>query len=389
MPHIYGLSEVGGGLAERAAVLGRDVLLRHAASVDVEARFPAESMAALAEAGLFGLCIAKELGGKGQGPDAFAAVVEELAQGCASTAMIYVMHVTAAQAIASSAMLEGRDELLRQIAAGKHLTTLALSERGSRSQFWAPVSKLAPKGDGYTTSAYKSWVTSAAHADSYVSTAQKPGAGSALESTVYLTRNGSKGVRVAGAFDGLGLRGNDSAPVVMEDVTVSRGDLMTAPGEGPQMVLEVVLPWFVVGTAAMANGLCRAALAAAIRHLQETSFEHTGTGLRDLPVLRARLAQMSVRTEQARALLGHTLQSMKASAANTPLLVLETRLASLEAAVEVTDLAMKACGGAAFSRHLAVERLFRDARAGWVMAPTVDHLNDFIGRALTGLPLFD
>ena len=38
-------------------------------------------------------------------------------------------------------------------------------------------------------------------------------------------------------------------------------------------------------------------------------------------------------------------------------------------------------------RQLGVERLFRDARAGWVMAPTVDHLADFIGRALTGLPL--
>jgi alkylation response protein AidB-like acyl-CoA dehydrogenase len=67
--------------------------------------------------------------------------------------------------------------------------------------------------------------------------------------------------------------------------------------------------------------------------------------------------------------------------------VLQTRLASVEAALEVTDLAMKACGGAAFSRHLPVERLFRDARAGWVMAPTVDHLQEFVGRALTGLPL--
>ena len=53
------------------------------------------------------------------------------------------------------------------------------------------------------------------------------------------------------------------------------------------------------------------------------------------------------------------------------------------------DLALKACGGAAFSRQATpIERLFRDARAGWVMAPTVDHLDDFIGKALTGLPLF-
>jgi alkylation response protein AidB-like acyl-CoA dehydrogenase len=62
-------------------------------------------------------------------------------------------------------------------------------------------------------------------------------------------------------------------------------------------------------------------------------------------------------------------------------------LAALQTALQVTDLAMKACGGAAFSRHLSIERFFRDARAGWVMAPTVDHLADFLGRALTGLPL--
>ena len=97
---------------------------------------------------------------------------------------------------------------------------------------------------------------------------------------------------------------------------------------------------------------------------------------------------MSTRTDQARALLGYTLREMEEPNAMTPLYVLETRLASLEAAIDVTDLAMKTCGGAAFSRHLGIERLFRDARAGWVMAPTVDHLHDFIGRALTGMPLF-
>jgi alkylation response protein AidB-like acyl-CoA dehydrogenase len=100
---------------------------------------------------------------------------------------------------------------------------------------------------------------------------------------------------------------------------------------------------------------------------------------------------MSVRTEASRALLGRTFAELEAGSAEAPLFVLSARKAALEAACEVTDLALKACGGAAFSRqttHAPVERLFRDARAGWVMAPTVDHLDDFIGRALTGLPLF-
>jgi alkylation response protein AidB-like acyl-CoA dehydrogenase len=385
--HPYGLNEAASRLAERAAAIARDVAARHAADVDEKGRFPKEAVAALAAEGFHGLCVPAALGGKGEGLRAFAGICEELAQGCASTAMVYVMHVTAAQAVAASATLAGRDELLREIAAGRHLTTLALSEKGSRSMFWSPVSKLEGNGGGYRTSAFKSWVTSANHADSYVSSAQKPGAASGLESTLYLVRRGAPGVRVAARFDGLGLRGNDSAPVSIEDHRVAEADLITRHGEGAKMMLEVILPWFVVGTAAMAHGLCRAAVAATAEHLSTVGFDW-GSKLRDLPGLRSRLARMSAATEQSRALLGYTLGEMEKPSPATPLYVLQSRLAALEAALLVTDLGMKACGGAAFSRHLALERLFRDARAGGVMAPTVDHLEDFVGKALTGLPLF-
>jgi len=162
-------------------------------------------------------------------------------------------------------------------------------------------------------------------------------------------------------------------------------------GKGADMMLQVILPWFAIGTAAMAHGLCRAAVAATTAHLSNTRFEHDGSALRDLPQLRARVAAMSVRTEASRALLGRALGEIEAGSAEAPLFVLSARKSALEAAVEVTDLGLKACGGAAFSRQTPkapLERLFRDARAGWVMAPTVDHLDDFIGKALTGLPLF-
>jgi alkylation response protein AidB-like acyl-CoA dehydrogenase len=49
---------------------------------------------------------------------------------------------------------------------------------------------------------------------------------------------------------------------------------------------------------------------------------------------------------------------------------------------------MRACGGAAFSRQLSVERHFRDARAAAVMAPTTDALHDFVAKMLLELPLF-
>lgn len=388
MIHPY-LQDDQNSYLDSARALAAGVVSQTAAAVDESGQFPSESLQAIAAAGLLGLGVPAEFGGAGESMRSFAAVVEELATACPSTAMIYVMHVTAAQAIASSATLEGRTGILRDIAAGNHLTTLAFSEAGSRSQFWAPVSRLESDGNGgFTTSASKSWVTSAGHADSYVSSAQKPGAGSPLESTVYLIRRGDAGVRTEGGFHGLGLRGNDSAPVALEQVHVAAGALVSAQGDGATTMLQVVLPWFSIGTAAMANGICRAAVERTSQHMQTTGFAHTGTSLRDLPTLRARLADMSVRLAQSRALLGHTLNVIDSGSEAAPLFVLQARLSSIEAAVDVTDLAMKACGGAAFSKQVGVERFFRDARAGWVMAPTADHLRDFVGRALTGLPLF-
>lgn len=386
MAHIYGLSPEQQKFADKAAAVAKEVLAKHAADVDAIGRYPKESIDALAAAGLFGLCVPAEFGGAAQPPRTFAAVAEELAQECASTAMIYVMHVTAAQQIAAGNPAD-KAAILKAAAAGKHLTTLAFSEKGSRSNFWAPSSSLVADGSDYKTDATKSWVTTAHNADSYVSSARMPGAESPLASTLYLVRKGGAGVNIGG-FKGVGLRGNDSAPVELKGYKVPKGDLITENGKGADGMLQVVLPWFVVGTSAMSHGLCLKAIALTSGHLQGAGIDFTGQKLRDLPNLRARLADMAVATDRSRALLGYTVGEMEKPDAMTPLRVLQSRRCAIDTATHVTDLAMKACGGAAFSHHLPIERLFRDARAGWVMAPTVDHLDDFMGKALTGLPLF-
>ena len=82
--HIYSLSSQEADMSALAAAIARDVASPHADQVDSEARFPTEAISALASQGLLGLCISPQFGGKGQGPRAYAAVVEELAQACAS-----------------------------------------------------------------------------------------------------------------------------------------------------------------------------------------------------------------------------------------------------------------------------------------------------------------
>jgi alkylation response protein AidB-like acyl-CoA dehydrogenase len=97
---------------------------------------------------------------------------------------------------------------------------------------------------------------------------------------------------------------------------------------------------------------------------------------------------MRIETDRARAHLVSALDAVESDAPNAMLLVLSSKAAAAESAMRVTDLGMQACGGAAFGKHLSLERNFRDARAASVMAPTSDVLHDFIGRALCGMELF-
>jgi alkylation response protein AidB-like acyl-CoA dehydrogenase len=97
---------------------------------------------------------------------------------------------------------------------------------------------------------------------------------------------------------------------------------------------------------------------------------------------------MKLALDSASAFLEQTLGVIEADSPSAMLSVLGVKTVAGEAALEVTDEAMRACGGAAFGRQLNVERNFRDARAASIMAPTTDVLCDFIGKAVAGLPLF-
>lgn len=369
-----------------AAVADRDLAPR-AADVDRDAAFPKHSIAALGAHGLLGLNVPREHGGLGQGPRTAVAVIEALAQRCSSTAMIYLMHVCGVACYAAAA--DKTAPLLEAAAAGRHLSTLAFSETGSRSHFWAPVSRAIGSGNGAVRiSALKSFVTSAGHADGYVVSTLAAAATQPIGSSLYLVLKDDAGVAVSGAWRGLGLRGNASARMKFDNVAVNAGRALTADGKGLDTMLGVVLPLFQTGSAAVGIGIAEAAVQSTIRHVTHARFEQSNSSLADLPTLRAQIARMRIETDRARAHLGAVLDALESPGPATQLMVLEAKASGTETAVAVTEMAMRTCGGAAFGGAHGIERLFRDARAPIVMAPTSDVAYEFIGRALCGMEVF-
>jgi len=360
----------------------KDTIGPQALRTDTEARFPREAINALGRAGLLGLVSATSVGGQGKALREASEVVSRIAQTCPSTAMVVCMHYCA------TAVLEqlGGEWVRKAVAQGRHLSTLAFSEAESRSHFWAPVSSARAKGSQVVLDARKSWVTSAREADSYVWSSKPLAAEGA--STLWMVDAKLPGLTQPGAFDGLGLRGNASTPITAEGVRINASDRLGEDGKGFDAMMGIVLPWFTTLNASCSVGLMEGAISRAVAHVGSTRHQHLGTSLADLPTIRAYLARARIRTDSIHALLGDTITAIASGRADTMLRVLEIKVAGAEAALEVTDIAMRVCGGAAFRKEAGIERLFRDARAASVMAPTSDVLFDFIGKSVTGLPLF-
>ncbi|MBI3447508.1 MAG: acyl-CoA/acyl-ACP dehydrogenase [Acidobacteria bacterium] len=364
-------------------VLAADVVAKHAEAVDRTAAFPKASMDALAAGGLMGLVSAREVGGMGLTVGAAALAVERIARECGSTAMVLAMHY------AGTAVIEkhGPDDVRRAIASGRHLSTLAFSESGSRSHFWAPTSTATRAAAGRVIlNAQKSWITSAGSATAYVWSSRPVAAEGA--STLWLVPSNWNGIRMPAPYDGLGLRGNDSRAVTAEGVVVPEASRLGGDGEGFAIMMQTVLPAFNLMNAAFSVGLMEAAVARTAGHAAGSRYAHIDSSLADLPTIRAYVARMRVRTDMARALLLDSIDAVESGREDAMLRVLECKAAAAETALEVLGTAMRVCGGAAYRRDVAVERYFRDAQAASVMAPTTDQLYDFIGKAACGLPLF-
>lgn len=359
-----------------------EVVAPAAEEIDRTGAFPRAAMEALGRAGLLGLVNSPDVGGLGEAHRAATLVVERMATACASTAMVLCMHYAGAAVIEA----HGPSAVREEIARGEHLTTLAFSEKGSRSHFWAPVSTASKVDGGVQLDAQKSWVTSAGQVNSYV-WSSRPLAGEG-SSTLWLVPADSAGLQIPFQFDGLGLRGNHSSPVHAEGVVIPAENMLGADGDGFNIMMGIVLPYFQLMNAGFTVGTMEAATTKAVQHLTNTKLEHLSQSLADLPTARAYLSRMRIKTDMSRTLLLDTLAALEEGREDAMLRVLEVKAAASEAATEVTELAMRVCGGAAFRKEVGVERHFRDARAATVMAPTTDALYDFIGKALCGIPLF-
>lgn len=374
-------------LRETAEHLAREVVAPRAEQTDREARWPEENLRALQAERLAGLVVPQAAGGLGHGLVGLAHVCEILGQACASTALCFGMHCVGTAVIAARATADQVERLLRPIAEGRHLTTLALSEPGTGIHFYLPQTRLERTGDGYRVTGTKTFVTNGGHADSYVISTAPTSAEDPGRFSCAVVHDGERGLRWEGEWEGLGMRGNSARSLVMDGLEVPRRDLLGEEGDEIWYVFNVVAPYFLIAMAGSYLGVAQAALNEAIAHLTRRTYTHSGRRAADQPVVQHRVGELWAKIDRTRQLIRDAARRGDGGTADALVALCSAKAEVAHCAVEVTDAAMTLAGGVAYRQEGPLHRHLRDARAAHVMSPTTDLLRSWAGRALLGLPL--
>ena len=331
----------------------------YAKETDENAAFPVETFKEMGKAGYFKLIIPTELGGLGKGIVEHQEAVLAFAKYCPTAGLCYMMHNVALNCVLANATEETKKAICKDVVENEVFLALAYSEFGTGTHFYLPEVKAEYSAEGVVLNGVKSMVTSAEQAAYYLvlAPAEKENA-----INNWIVPKDSVGLSFAmNQWKGIGMRGNVSCPMKMDNIKLPMSMRIGEDGSGMDQVFAQVAPMFIVGLASVYTGLVQAQLELATNYSMSRKYPD-GRSLSNIETVQIHLARIYTMAQTSEFL---------------------TR----EAAIEASRLAMRIGGGKTYNKATQIERLLRDSYAGQIMAPSVDVLIVWLGKAITGQPL--
>lgn len=341
-----------------------------AADLDERAELPIENLQALHASGLDTAPLRTDLGGQGMSFRTFGPVLAEITKACPATGCIWLMHVGAASTLTALSPPDMARFYADEWLAGRRFAN-ALSEPTSGNLFLVPLQPAEPVEDGWTLTGAKRFVSGCEIADHLLVNAVVDGAPSFFGAERDAT------VTAIPIWDTMGMRATRSQ-LLSFDGTLLRADRRCrAPEPGDQNLIGTGLPWMSIGVA-------QAAFDALADHARNRVIPTTDAPLSQMQWVQFDAADAAVSIRSATALAQRTMWLADHRSPATLGAAIEAKLVANQVAKSVAELGVRVGGASGYLKTSPIQRHFRDAQAGALMAYSVELCRDWIGKAVLG-----
>ncbi|MBW2032087.1 MAG: acyl-CoA dehydrogenase family protein [Deltaproteobacteria bacterium] len=352
-----------------------------ASEIDQQERFPRETFEKMAELGLLGLGIPEEYGGF-RGKIVEACIVgEKLARYCASTAASWGAHVDLCAAnICRNGTEEQKKRFLPDLATGKKLGGMAMTEPDAGSDVLAMKTRAVQDGDFYVLNGRKTFITNGPVGDLFLVYARTDPKARGKGITAFVVEKGFDGFTSGKKLEKLGWRGSPTGDLIFEDCRVPRENIIGEVNGGVKILMSGLNSERLL-LAAESLGLGRACLEDSVQYARERV--QFGKRIADFQMVMEKLARMATKVEAVKAMVWS--QAFKMSENGPAAMTMETAAAKLLASEMALQNALDATqifGGYGYIREFPVERYLRDARIMTIGGGTSEIMCQVIFREL-------
>ncbi|MCX3063103.1 acyl-CoA dehydrogenase family protein [Streptomyces beihaiensis] len=339
----------------------------------------------LGEVGFLGLTIDEAYGGSGGDHLTYCLVTEELGRGDSSVrGIVSVSLGLVAKTIQTYGSEEQKRQWLPRLTAGEALGCFGLTEPGTGSDAGNLVTKAVRDGDDYVINGSKMFITNGTWADVVLLFARSTDAPGHKGVSAFLVPTDTPGLTRRTIHGKLGLRGQATAELALEDVRVPASALLGREGKGFSIAMSALAKGRM-SVAAGCVGIAQAALDAAVGYAGER--EQFGKPIASYQLVQELLSDIAVDVDAARLLTWRVADLIDrgeefATAAS------KAKLFASEAAVRCANNALQVFGGYGYIDEYPVGKLLRDARVMTLYEGTSQIQKLIIGRALTGVSAF-
>ena len=346
-------------LREMYRSFAEDVVKPIASVIDEEERFPEENIPQLAKYGFFGIPFPKEYGGQGADYLAYVMAIEEISKVCATTGDIISAHTSLCAApIYMFGTEEQKQKYLPPLLKGEKLGSFGLTEPDAGTDASAQRTTAVLEGDHYVLNGNKIFITNAGYAKTFIVFAMTDKSLGTKGISAFIIERDFPGFSVGKNEKKMGIRGNSTCELIMENCIVPKENLLGKVGKGFSIALKT-LDGGRIGIAAQALGIGEGAIEEAIKYVKER--KQFGKRLSQFQNTQFQLADMYTKA-QASQLLVYRAASLKDAGEPYGHLAAMAKLMSSDMANDVTRKAVQLFGGYGYTREYPVERMMRDAK---------------------------